>query len=489
MDSRSNLLRSWDATETGSSQAGNSTPSYTFSFDTNHTFTYDAAGRETNDAVRYCSVTASSDPNSPPNQAPILNSPRTYDAENHITAQTVPAYYEPSSTACWTGADPTYLHTEVHNYTWGPDAHLAQMSVNAAQTSTLGWDGDDLLYTASGSGIGIAIEKLGILAANTTGTANTFSIYDRDWSGGLADVHEAGGFSAVNVLSLKIPDCTTIAPRAMPPPPPPPGSIPTPVPAATPTPSATKQPYILSTSHAACGIGNPAAGGGPSAVDFTPMTMGYPSLGALREDGYSDNINTFQGVRAYDSAMNQWTTPDAYSGDVHDPMSQKPYMWNGNNPVEYSDPSGYDPNWAFIDPVVGPAPHMIYDTIQDAKTVADGKAPTWSRVLAGASIIATVSTGGEGRVASKLARFGIEVVSRDGHAISAIASRIASGRVTLRGVVDTYRNGREFFDTARGNYIRYDRTTGTTVVTESRNGRIVTVFDTTKPSSRWNPIP
>ena len=42
--------------------------------------------------------------------------------------------------------------------------------------------------------------------------------------------------------------------------------------------------------------------------------------------------------------MHQWTTPDAYAGDVHDPMSQKPYMWNGNNPVQYSDPSGYEAN-------------------------------------------------------------------------------------------------------------------------------------------------
>ncbi len=39
--------------------------------------------------------------------------------------------------------------------------------------------------------------------------------------------------------------------------------------------------------------------------------------------------------------MNQWTSPDAYAGDVHDPMSQHPYMWNDNNPVQYSDPSGY----------------------------------------------------------------------------------------------------------------------------------------------------
>jgi len=33
--------------------------------------------------------------------------------------------------------------------------------------------------------------------------------------------------------------------------------------------------------------------------------------------------------------------PARSSGEVHDPMSQKSYMWNKNNPVSYSDPSGY----------------------------------------------------------------------------------------------------------------------------------------------------
>jgi hypothetical protein len=35
------------------------------------------------------------------------------------------------------------------------------------------------------------------------------------------------------------------------------------------------------------------------------------------------------------------TSPDAYAGDVHNPASQKPFMWNNNNPVQFSDPSGY----------------------------------------------------------------------------------------------------------------------------------------------------
>ena len=60
-----------------------------------------------------------------------------------------------------------------------------------------------------------------------------------------------------------------------------------------------------------------------------------------RTDGLFDGWNTVQGVRSYDAQAGIWNTPDAYRGDVHDPMSQKPYMWNGNNPYEYSDPSGF----------------------------------------------------------------------------------------------------------------------------------------------------
>jgi RHS repeat-associated protein len=69
---------------------------------------------------------------------------------------------------------------------------------------------------------------------------------------------------------------------------------------------------------------------------------GNPILDASREDGYFDGTLSLQGVRAYDPNLNQWTTPDAYSGDVHAPMSQHPYMWNDNNPVQFADPTGYD---------------------------------------------------------------------------------------------------------------------------------------------------
>jgi hypothetical protein len=63
----------------------------------------------------------------------------------------------------------------------------------------------------------------------------------------------------------------------------------------------------------------------------------------LRPEGFNYGYLTFQGARAVDNASGQWTTPDAYAGDVHDPMSQKAFMWDGNNPYFFSDPSGFYP--------------------------------------------------------------------------------------------------------------------------------------------------
>jgi RHS repeat-associated protein len=68
-----------------------------------------------------------------------------------------------------------------------------------------------------------------------------------------------------------------------------------------------------------------------------------------RADGYGMGALTVQGVRAYDPGAAQWSTPDAYQGEVHDPMSQRIYMWNGNNPVAYSDPSGYESASTILD--------------------------------------------------------------------------------------------------------------------------------------------
>jgi len=37
---------------------------------------------------------------------------------------------------------------------------------------------------------------------------------------------------------------------------------------------------------------------------------------------HPDGFMGLQGVRNYDPAIGQWTTPDAYTGEISDPMSQ-----------------------------------------------------------------------------------------------------------------------------------------------------------------------
>jgi hypothetical protein len=84
-----------------------------------------------------------------------------------------------------------------------------------------------------------------------------------------------------------------------------------------------------------------------SAGASAPTTQTYPTqlFAYTRTDGFDVGLGTgltISGVRAQDNAAGKWTTPDAYTGDVHDPMSQKSFMWNNNNPYVYGDPSGYD---------------------------------------------------------------------------------------------------------------------------------------------------
>ncbi len=77
-------------------------------------------------------------------------------------------------------------------------------------------------------------------------------------------------------------------------------------------------------------------------------------------------------MRSYDSNTEQWTTPDAYKGDAHDPMSQRGYMWNANNPIANADPSGF---------ITMQAPPYSYvgDAINE---IADATAPTYDEILA-----------------------------------------------------------------------------------------------------------
>ena len=84
-----------------------------------------------------------------------------------------------------------------------------------------------------------------------------------------------------------------------------------------------------------------ATGNPPNASRQLCSTTTTPYIWQPGPDGITDGYNVFQGVRNYDPAVGTWATPDAYQGEVSDPMSQHAYMWNRNNSFSYADPSGY----------------------------------------------------------------------------------------------------------------------------------------------------
>ena len=93
-----------------------------------------------------------------------------------------------------------------------------------------------------------------------------------------------------------------------------------------------------------------------------------------RADGYQIGMTTIQGVRAYDPGSAQWTTPDAYAGVVTDPMSQQSYMWTNNNPIAYTDPSGYCVPECL--PEIIEATMSAAEVVEVTETLADASALT-----------------------------------------------------------------------------------------------------------------
>ncbi len=264
--------------------------------------------------------------------SPIGTATRSYDSDNHIVQQTLPADFS-ASLPIGIGATCTgSTNQQTKTYAWSADGRLATFATTtyypgqtpSQSTSTEGahWDGDDLLYVSYGSSIMMLyVEKLGVVMwspSNATTGASQMMVYDRDQSGTAVTNHWAGAFAKLDFDNIHASQgrCPGLKPNSGDP----------------------------NNSCSPSGDGTAPSYGGPSdtAAADNNMTWGNTiPLDASRDDGYSDGTLSFQGVRAYDPNMNQWTTPDAYSGRVNDPMSQHPYMWNDNNPVQYSDPSGY----------------------------------------------------------------------------------------------------------------------------------------------------
>ena len=230
---------------------------------------------------------------------PYTNS-KSYDAEDHLLVQVMP----------WLPTGNVHVFMEQSlGYRWGPFGHPLQIGSTTAaaagspmptdfQYDALVWDDDDLLFTVNSAGQ-INDLKVADFADYVPGASNPLTVWDRGVNGQVYGCHTGGAAAAVTSSSFQNVQmyCTAS--------------------------SSFQGPVIGSNSRGAVGRGG--------------MLLIHKS------DGFSDGRNTFQGVRTFDPQAGVWTTPDAYHGDVHDPMSQKPFMWNRNNPYAYSDPSGYFP--------------------------------------------------------------------------------------------------------------------------------------------------
>ncbi len=270
----------------------------------------------------------------------------TYDAENHLTNETLAKYPQPDAvplTDETTRSDFSVNGTSGSGtYAYGADGHPwldAEFQNNQGGSASLHWDGDELLFTAlaaavaNGQPFSLKIGNLGeVFGAG--GTTPQLWVYDRDWTGTVVNEHTSNDFTKWEPPnSIHKPAYT----------------IPSLVPPITRTPNG--QPVGVPTLGV--GVQSPwgdePPAGGPQEHWGDPNFSGtcecsMPDGFAIRQvgpDGYSDGLNSFQGVRTFDPITAQWTTPDAYKGDVSDPMTQKPFMWNNNNPYDYEDPSGY----------------------------------------------------------------------------------------------------------------------------------------------------
>jgi RHS repeat-associated protein len=242
---------------------------------------------------------------------------RAYDIDNHMLSWTVSSTANTNNgsvalngwpvaskdanvnIAC-NGAPPTkeislYAPGTELSYAWNPAGQLTTETVhNVVPSSTttkiaLHWDGDKPLFTTDVNGKVDSV-RVGLDAIITP--SGTATMLDRDWSGSWVLTHSKGGFS-----TWSPPD-----------------------------------PYLQN-----CTPNNPP----PGSSKYAPV--GFPlQFAQLSSDTITDGYNFFSGVRNYDPAAAQWTSPDALSTvGGSSPNLQQPYVWNHNNPTSYSDPSGY----------------------------------------------------------------------------------------------------------------------------------------------------
>jgi YD repeat-containing protein len=238
---------------------------------------------------------------------------RSYDAEDHLTSSrytTWPCPNGPGSIVPigWNGK------TVSLGYGWGPNGHPVSTSEtypSGSYSETLHWIGDTLLFTTNASGQVDDI-KVGALAeiAPRSATYAGLTVLDRDQSGRLIGAHNSTGYGSWESVSIF----------------------------PTPTTSSTTNGGTCDNADGETIWGFPPQVEMQRSVGFkaaVPPVIYEPTV-----DVVSDGHSSIHGVREVTGATGTWSTADAFDGFADDPMSQRPYMLNNNNPLNYSDPSG-----------------------------------------------------------------------------------------------------------------------------------------------------
>jgi YD repeat-containing protein len=292
---------------------------------------FDAAGRMTDESTTQTDsnmqISASTD------------AQRQYDAENHLVEET---YSSMDSSGGGGNA--------IAQYAWGGTGQLIAVGSSFAATGqpstplfdTLHWDGGELLFTTNQQGYVDDI-KVGDLADITPSHGIVF--YDRAFGSDVSFCHSATAVAG----------------------------------------SGSASPYSRVAakfgSHPSnpCGLmsGTPSTQAWSGDPNGNPTANGVGNGGILalpHGDGISDGFNTIQGVRSFSAASGVWVAPDAFSGSVSDPSSQKSYIWNQNNPISYSDPSGYASTIELLEVSGGDIDN--FDNIDTAFAQAQARATT-----------------------------------------------------------------------------------------------------------------
>jgi RHS repeat-associated protein len=199
---------------------------------------------------------------------------------------------------------------------------------------TLHFDGSTLLFVTDGNGNLVQFDVESLAASQcasgqpATACISSSLVIDRDFSGSAVDWHNGAGTAG-----------TTVTPE-----------------------------YAYDRTYAGFTTIGHISGKYPANGTAIALPTGN-FIGTSRTDGFQAGWLTFQGVRAYSGVLGTWTTPDQYQGTVDNTLSQRAYAWEGNNPLAFVDPSGFDflsgdtcpSGWEYND-------HMVWNP-QDGESI------------------------------------------------------------------------------------------------------------------------